>query len=84
MAEHDFTVFKLKLKDKLKPHKFKHFNCGFRYPNTLHTQLRVGRSFLNSHMFELSYVLSVDISMSQQSTIYWTVQPMLTSEFSCF
>ena len=51
--EHDFTVFKLKLKDKLKPHKFKHFNCGFRYPNTLHTQLRVGRSFLNSHMFDI-------------------------------
>ena len=51
--EPDFTVFKLKLKEKLKPHKFKHFHCGFKYPNTLHTQLRVGRSFLNCHLFPI-------------------------------
>ena len=51
--EPDFTVFKLKLKEKLKPQKFKHFHCGFKYPNTLHTQLRVGRSFLNCHLFPI-------------------------------
>ena len=51
--EPDFTLFKLKLKEKLKPHKFKHFHCGFKYPNTLHTQLKVGRSFLNSHLYEI-------------------------------
>ena len=51
--EPDFTLFKLKLKEKLKPQKFKHFNCGFKYQNSLHTQLRVGRSFLNSHMYEI-------------------------------
>ncbi len=51
--EPDFTLFKLKLKEKLKPQKFKHFNCGFKYKNSLHTQLRVGRSFLNSHMYEI-------------------------------
>ena len=46
-------MFKLKLKEKLKPHKFKHFHCGFKYPNTLHTHLRVGRSFLNCHLFPI-------------------------------
>ena len=51
--EPDFTVFKLKMKEILKPHKFKHFNCGFRYPNTLHTHLRLGRSSLNSHLYEI-------------------------------
>ena len=51
--EPDFTEFKLKLKEKLKPKKFKHFHCGFKYPNTLHTQLRVGRSYLNCHLFPI-------------------------------
>ena len=51
--EPDFTEFKIKLKEKLKPHKFKHYHCGFKYPNTLHTQLRVGRSFLNCHLFPI-------------------------------
>ena len=51
--EPDFTEFKLKLKEKLKPKKFKHYHCGFKYPNTLHTHLRVGRSFLNSHLFPI-------------------------------
>ena len=51
--EPDFTEFKIKLKEKLKPHKFKHFHCGFKYPNTLHTQLRLGRSFLNCHLFPI-------------------------------
>ena len=32
--EPDFIEFKLKLKEKLKPQKFKHFHCGFKYPNT--------------------------------------------------
>ena len=41
------------MKEILKPHKFKHFNCGFRYPNTLHTHLRLGRSSLNSHLYEI-------------------------------
>ena len=51
--EPDFTEVKLKLKEKLKPKRFKHFHCGFKYPNTLHTHLRVGRSFLNCHLFPI-------------------------------
>ena len=37
----------------IKPHRFKHFYSGFKYPNTPHAHLRVGRSFLNSHLFEI-------------------------------
>ena len=51
--EPDFTIFKLKLKDKLKPMKFKHYHVGFKYPNSLHTQLRLGRSALNCHLFQI-------------------------------
>ena len=51
--EPDFTLFKIKLKEKLKPMKFKHYHVGFKYPNTLHTQLRLGRSFLNCHLFPI-------------------------------
>ena len=51
--EPDFTLFKIKLKEKLKPMKFRHFHVGFKYPNTLHTQLRLGRSFLNCHLFPI-------------------------------
>ena len=51
--EHDFAVFKAKLKETIKPSKFKHFNVGYKYPNQLHTQLRVGRSSLNSHLYPI-------------------------------
>ena len=45
----DMAKFKIKLKDKLKPIKYKHFSRGSKKGNTSLTQLRVGRSFLNSH-----------------------------------
>ena len=51
--EHDFAVFKTKLKETIKPSKFKHFNVGYKYPNQLHTQLRVGRSSLNCHLYPI-------------------------------
>ena len=51
--EPDFTEFKLKFKEKLKPKQFKHFHCGFKYPNTLHTHLRVGRSVLDCPLFPI-------------------------------
>ena len=56
--EPDFTVFKLKLKEKLKPTKFKHYHVGFKFPNTLHTQLRLGRSALNCHLFPIGLSLT--------------------------
>ena len=46
-------MFKEKLKEKIKPNKYFHFKFGSKRGNTLLTQLRVGRSFLNSHSFLL-------------------------------
>jgi hypothetical protein len=51
--ERDLVVFKEKLKEKIKPKKYFHFKFGSKRGNTLLTQLRVGRSFLNSHSFLL-------------------------------
>ena len=50
--------FKLKLKEILKPSRFKHFNCGYKYPNTLHTQLRLKRSNLNAHLHPIGLAAS--------------------------
>ena len=51
--EPDLKTFKEKLEIKLKPKKHKHFSCGSRTGNALLTQLRVGRSFLNEHRFNI-------------------------------
>ena len=53
-SQHDMTIFKDDLKAKLKPKKQRHFNWGSKRGNSLHTQLRVGRSFLNGHSFEIN------------------------------
>ena len=49
----ELDEFKEKLKAELKPNKIKHFNFGSKYGNTLHTRLRVGRSYLNSHKYSI-------------------------------
>ena len=40
----------------MKPKKYKHFGWGSKRRNALHTQLRVGRSFLNAHGFAINLV----------------------------
>ena len=52
-TEYDLSVFKEKLKVKFKPKKHKHFARGSKRGNALVTQLRVGRSYLNSHGFSI-------------------------------
>ena len=52
-VEPDFDLFKIKLKQQLKPAKYKHYHCGFKLGNKLHAQLRLGRSSLNSHLFSI-------------------------------
>ena len=44
--------FKMKLKSKLKPSRYKHFRLG----NKLWTRIRLGRSSLNAHSFEIQKV----------------------------
>ena len=47
--------FKEHLKAKYKKIKVKHYSRGIsKYANTLHTQLRVGQSYLNSHGFKIN------------------------------
>ena len=47
--------FKVNLKLKYKSGKIKHFSRGIsKYANALHTQLRVGQSYLNSHGFKIN------------------------------
>ena len=45
--------FKLKLKEELKPHKFRHFSKGSKIGNKLRTRLRLERSDLNLHKFSI-------------------------------
>ena len=45
----DMTVFKNSLKTLYKPPKYKHYSIGSKLGNSLVTQLRVGRSYLNGH-----------------------------------
>ena len=53
---HIFDDFKVKLKSKLKPGRFKHFSYGSRLGNKLWTRIRLGRSNLNAHGFEIQKV----------------------------
>ena len=56
---HDFVDFKIKLKEKYQVKKVKHFCRGIsKTSNSLHTQLRLGRSFLASHGFAIGINLS--------------------------
>ena len=43
--------FKLEIKQRFKPPRFKHFSKGTKLDNSLLTKIRVGRSNLNQHQF---------------------------------
>ena len=51
---HDILEFKSKLKEKYKDTKVRHFDRGIsKLSNSLHTQLRLGRSFLAAHGYAI-------------------------------
>ena len=52
-SEGDLPVFKENLKTKMKPKRHKHFSRGSKRGNSLITQLRLGRSQLNSDRFSI-------------------------------
>ena len=53
--ERDLLEFKSRLKTKYKDKKVKHYSRGIsKYANSLHTQLRLGRSFLAAHSFAIN------------------------------
>ena len=49
--EMDIGIFKCKLKDKLKPPKYRHYKYGNKYIKTLICQLRAGRTYLKADKF---------------------------------
>ena len=49
----DIAEFKADLASILKPNKTKIFNYGPKFHNSIHTQLRVGMSQLNDHLFRV-------------------------------
>ena len=53
-CEQNLEDFKCKLKSEIKPKKHRHFARGCKQGNKLHTRLRLGRSMLNSHRFEIN------------------------------
>ena len=65
----DISDFKTELKAKLKPTKNKHFNRGVsKFSNSLHTQLRVGRSYLAAHGFSIGLNNSDKCACLKQET----------------
>ena len=48
--------FKIDIKNKIKPKKYKHFARGNKLGNTLLTRIRVGRSYLNQHKFTIGHI----------------------------
>ena len=49
----DIEEFKQLLANTLKPGKIKIYNYGSKFRNSIHTQLRIGRSQLNEHLFKI-------------------------------
>ena len=49
----DINEFKELLAKSLKPAKIKLFSYGSKFHNSIHTQLRIGRSQLNEHLFKV-------------------------------
>ena len=49
----DINEFKELISKSLKPAKIKLFNYGSKFHNSIHTQLRIGRSQLNEHLFKI-------------------------------
>ena len=68
-TEKDQSVFKDKLKLKFKPKRHKHFARGSKRGNSLLTQLRVGRTFLNSHGFSIGLAESPACVCDRNETV---------------
>ena len=54
--------FKVKIKEKLKPQKPKHFSKGSKNGNILMSRIRLGRSELNMHKFSIVQSESAECS----------------------
>ena len=68
-SETDIKLFKINLKFTIKPKKQIHFNRGCTQGNSLLTQLRVGRSLLNTHGFSVNLTESDQCLCSRTETV---------------
>ena len=68
-SECDIEQFKINLKKIIKPKKQKHYSRGCKRGNSLLTQLRVGRSYLNSHGYSINLVESDQCLCSRPETV---------------
>ena len=67
--ELDIGIFKEKIKEKLKPPKYRHYKYGNKYINTLMCHLRVGRTYLNADSFSKGFSESDLCECGQKETI---------------
>ena len=63
-------MFKVKIKNKLKPPKYRHFKYGNKYINSLLCQLRVGRTYLKADSFSIGLSESDRCECGEKETIY--------------
>ena len=75
------SEFKEKLKEKLKPNRFKHYSCGSKIGNTLLTRIRLDRSGLNLHKFTIGQVDSpqCECLAKKESSLHYLVDCFLYS-----
>ena len=75
------SEFKEKLKEKLKPNRFKHYNCGSKIGNTLLTRIRLDRSGLNLHKFTIGQVDTpqCECLAKKESSLHYLVDCFLYS-----
>ena len=72
--------FKVQLKNELKPMKFKHFSRGSKIGNCLLTRIRLNRSDLNFHRFEIGLHDTPDCSChATETSIHYLMDCFLYS-----
>ena len=73
--------FKDKMKEKLKPKRFKHFSKGSKMGNTLLTRIRLDRSDLNLHRFSIGHSESAECSChyKNESSLHYFIDCFLYS-----
>ena len=71
--------FKFKLKQELKPAKFKHFSKGSKLGNKLLTRIRLERSDLNLHKFNIGQIDSPECSChaKYESSLHYLIDCFL-------
>ena len=77
----DLAEFKIQLKKELKPPRYKHFSKGSKLGNSLLTRVRLERSHLNSHKFNIGLSDSPECSChaKTESSIHYLLDCFLYS-----